>query len=321
MAESEIATSVYSEEAHGYLEYLIQHRRFTENAARKAIRSFFQQYFSGSEQVLEVGSGTGYFRTLTPKEFNGTWTQLDGQQTFLDEAREQHPLDTYAQEIAEDLPFPNASFDVVLGFNSYDLFNLSPAIEEAFRVLKSGGYFFSIHDTIPQIDEFIDQIRAQNLPSSQSTEDNTLWGTGHTKAFRYIPKENVEAYRAAAKLLLESSTLEDSLQASIDKEDALFDEFAVTIYPSKFYDHFQKTILQMLGEQFKETWTGVTRAVSVNRRNQTQKDLLLSRGVFVHTGAYELNVPSFGLSSILDVMHLPSAIELSTISYIAAKKL
>ena len=101
-------------------------------------------------RILDIGCGGG----LLAERFSGTGAQvtgLDPSGPSLDAAREharQRHLDIeYRQGLAEELPFPDASFDLVYCCDTLEhVTSTDRAVAEAVRVLKPGGYY--LYDTI-----------------------------------------------------------------------------------------------------------------------------------------------------------------------------
>lgn len=90
-------------------------------------------------RVLDVGCGEGrmcrWFATQ-----GATPTGLDPTPELLAEARAQHPDGHYVQAGAEEVPFDEASFDLVLTYLTLiDIEDYQEAIREMARVLRPGG--------------------------------------------------------------------------------------------------------------------------------------------------------------------------------------
>ncbi|TVT40027.1 class I SAM-dependent methyltransferase, partial [Amycolatopsis rhizosphaerae] len=67
-------------------------------------------------------------------------TGVDASPTLIDAARKADPQGDYRMADAADLPFPDASFDLVIAYNSLmDVDDLPGAVREAGRVLAPGG--------------------------------------------------------------------------------------------------------------------------------------------------------------------------------------
>lgn len=148
--DDKIQGSTWSEEHLGTLYKYEQNRSLILRATRKIFSSFDKENFQGNERILEVGSGMGFLRRNWPNNYRGEWVQLDSQPVYLEEAKRRFPKGTYICGSVYQLPFPDESFDVVCGFNSYDnFFDLETAIQETARVIKPSGLLLHMLDLIP----------------------------------------------------------------------------------------------------------------------------------------------------------------------------
>jgi ubiquinone/menaquinone biosynthesis C-methylase UbiE len=97
------------------------------------------------EHVLDVGCGTGYFarRIAAAVSPGGAVVGIDPSQPMLDYASGHTPANCSFQAAgAEELPFGEASFDVVvssLAFHHFPVEHRAGAVREMFRVLRPGG--------------------------------------------------------------------------------------------------------------------------------------------------------------------------------------
>ena len=91
------------------------------------------------KQVLDLGCGEGrYCRVLKTK--GACVTGIDPVPQFIEHARGFDAESTYLEAIAEDLPFPPNSFDLVLSYLTFvDIPDLEKASKEVVRVLKPSG--------------------------------------------------------------------------------------------------------------------------------------------------------------------------------------
>jgi SAM-dependent methyltransferase len=89
--------------------------------------------------VLDIGCGTGLFLLMAAQR-GARISGLDASEPFLAIARERSPEGDLRTGEMEELPYPDQSFDLVTGFNSFQ-FAASPvrALQEARRVLKPGA--------------------------------------------------------------------------------------------------------------------------------------------------------------------------------------
>lgn len=89
--------------------------------------------------VLEIGCGEGRV-TRDLRERGYETTGLDVSPKLVAAARERDPAGAYVVGAAEALPFPDASFPLVVAYNSLmDVDDLPAAVAEAARVLAPGG--------------------------------------------------------------------------------------------------------------------------------------------------------------------------------------
>ena len=89
--------------------------------------------------VLDIGCGSCVYCQLAAQR-GAQVSGLDAADLLLEIARERVPLGDFRSGEMENMPYPDGSFEVVTGFNSFQ-FAASPvsALREARRVLRSGG--------------------------------------------------------------------------------------------------------------------------------------------------------------------------------------
>ena len=88
--------------------------------------------------ILDVGCGTGL--ASEPFARNGfAVTGVDASEAMLAKARERVPEAEWVVGAAEQLPFPDARFDVTISAQAFHWFDRQKAIAEILRVLKRGG--------------------------------------------------------------------------------------------------------------------------------------------------------------------------------------
>lgn len=94
---------------------------------------------SHGTRLLDVGCGAGLAAQLAA-EFGAQVTGVDAAPAFIEIARERLPDGDFRVGDMEELPYAEASFDVVTGFNSFQhAANPVAALKEAKRVARVGG--------------------------------------------------------------------------------------------------------------------------------------------------------------------------------------
>jgi ubiquinone/menaquinone biosynthesis C-methylase UbiE len=145
------------------------------------------------KRVLEVGCGHGggasyLVRTLRPTSYTG----LDVNSTGIDFCRERHNLPglEFVAGDAENLPFPDQSFDVVINVESSHCYLDFPGfLAEVARVLRPGGDFV--------------------YADARHSHDDAAWQAAlATAPMRMLSQRNISAEVAPG--------LEKNLQRSID---------------------------------------------------------------------------------------------------------
>lgn len=107
-----------------------------------------RHYLKSDDTVLEVGCGTGTTALrLAPSVAHIVGTDISGEMIAIArEKAETEAVSNASFEVGtpEAAPWPDASFDAVLGFNLLHLVSARPAaIAGIHRLLKPGGYFIS----------------------------------------------------------------------------------------------------------------------------------------------------------------------------------
>lgn len=133
-------------EHQGWLEKADAYRdifgKITEQAVSPILDTFGD--LSG-KRFLDVGSGTGEL-TAEAAGRSAAAEGLDFAATMVAKASQRYPHIPFKEGDAEDLPYPDDSFDaVVCSFGLLHMANADRALQEARRVLKVGGrYTFTV---------------------------------------------------------------------------------------------------------------------------------------------------------------------------------
>lgn len=189
------------------------------------------------KNALDVGCGEGRFCRML-SEIGVSTTGIDPIEAMIEQAKERHPAGDYRIAYAEELPFDDESFDLVVSYLSLiDIDFLDDAVNEMARVLRPNGRLvianlssFSTSSAIfgkricketgeqlRPLGDYLkeekawfewDGIRIQNWHRPLSTYMNAFIGAGLTlRAFDEPvpsggPAERVQSYRRMPYLLM-----------------------------------------------------------------------------------------------------------------------
>lgn len=132
---------------------------------------------SGPLQILDVGTGTGFFAILMT-DLGHAVTGVDLSPAMIDSAREtaqkkNMPIDFHVMNAAQ-LAFPSARFDVVLSRNlTWTLPDVRAAYTEWYRVLRRGGVLINFDADYGNV-SFAQQTEKLNQPNAHAAIESAL---------------------------------------------------------------------------------------------------------------------------------------------------
>jgi SAM-dependent methyltransferase len=93
---------------------------------------------TGAHNVLDVGCGEGIvYRAMRARGYSGAWTGFDASDEAVRLARQLSPDANWRQGSANQIPFPDKSFDLVFSAQVFEhLPNPAPALHECTRVAQ-----------------------------------------------------------------------------------------------------------------------------------------------------------------------------------------
>lgn len=117
----------------------IERLRSPERLARLEVKRVVDLALGGihPDTILDIGTGSGVFAEAFAAQGLAV-TGLDSNPGMLDAARRYVPGGDFRQGIAEDIPFPEGSFDVVfMGLLLHETDDRLKALQEAYRLART----------------------------------------------------------------------------------------------------------------------------------------------------------------------------------------
>jgi ubiquinone/menaquinone biosynthesis C-methylase UbiE len=153
-------------EHHGHRFNSIERLRSRERLERLEVERVVNLTLEGTplHSVLDIGTGTGVFAEAIAQHGLAV-TGIDVNPEMLDAARKHLPSGDFRQATADDLPFPNETFDLAfMGLVLHETDDLLKALQEAYRVSKKRvvvlEWPYEQQDFGPGIEE---RLRPENL--------------------------------------------------------------------------------------------------------------------------------------------------------------
>ncbi|MCV7100452.1 phthiotriol/phenolphthiotriol dimycocerosates methyltransferase [Mycobacterium palustre] len=158
------------------------------------------------KHVLEVSCGAGggasyIMRTMGPASYTG----LDLNPASVEKARKSHRLPglTFVQGDAQNLPFPDESFDAVINVEaSHQYPDFARFLAEVARVLRPGGHFLYTDnrrpDALPWWDMVLSEAPLRELSRRDILEETKRGLAGNTQRSHEVLSRRVPQFVARA---------------------------------------------------------------------------------------------------------------------------
>ena len=216
-------------------EYCLYRYEYPESLFH-SFRSFLNPVFRKDElSVLDLGCGTG----LVAESFLQFYCFplalhfIDPDSKMLQQAKNRFASNAHARSFqcaaAEQIPFPNASFDLVLIGSAWHWMNQADSLREIERVLRSGGFVFIFEYQFP---------KASALPALNDwirNQFNSIWKPSHQTP-RGSLKELTECWRGSSWFSQCDS------RVVVQNRFHSASELAGVITSQSRYQHFEKSL-------------------------------------------------------------------------------
>jgi SAM-dependent methyltransferase len=181
--------------------------------------------------VLELGAGTGKL-TASLQALGHRVVATDALAPMLAHLRSRVPGALPVQAVAEQIPLPARSVDVVVSAQAYHWFDLGRALPEIARVLRPGGTIALVwnepDERIPWVRRLEQIIGTQHadVDPTQSLLGSHLFGYVEQERFRVWQDLDRERLRDLAASRSSIATLDDAeRERALQRVDSLYDEY------------------------------------------------------------------------------------------------
>lgn len=147
----------------------------TPHVAFDALREIVRMLPESKLRFLEIGSGSGYHSDIIPRlRHNWTYTGVELSQAMIDYAQK-HWLATYIQGDAQNLPFDDAAFDIVMPSAVIQhVPDWRKAVSEACRVSSRFVILHRVHCTALPTCEFVNNGYGEPLPTRENNQGELI---------------------------------------------------------------------------------------------------------------------------------------------------
>jgi SAM-dependent methyltransferase len=124
--------------------------------------------------VLDIAAGTGIV-TRFLVSLGATLSAVEPDDDMRAVLERRSPTVRVLRGVAESLPFPDESFDVVVTSSAWHWFSQPAAVNEIARVLRDGGRLFVLSNGFDRDDQWLEDLAALREPGDQSWSANRAY--------------------------------------------------------------------------------------------------------------------------------------------------
>ena len=171
------------------------YREIFREASAKAVRDIFEKYVKPEDKILEIGSGLGELVNLVP-EYKGQIQQTEQSPRIAQANRTLTPDSNVIIANVYNLPFPDKSFDVVVGYSVFDtLATLEDALSEVKRVLVPEGRLIQFLDLQASANTLFQKYLNEGFVPFPFFELDERDGLYHERGFQLVERDKLREVR------------------------------------------------------------------------------------------------------------------------------
>ncbi|MER1986481.1 MAG: class I SAM-dependent methyltransferase [Solibacillus sp.] len=113
---------------------------------------FKNERIHDTSHILDVGCGTGQTAAYLSQKYGANVTGIDMNPVMVEKAKKRMSKNDLSVNLlqcaVEEIPFPNQYFDFIISESVLSFVDKPRALDEIFRLLKKGGRFIAIEQTM-----------------------------------------------------------------------------------------------------------------------------------------------------------------------------
>lgn len=134
---------------------------------------------SHKTKLLEVGCGMGKTALHIYRLYRNEITVMDMNDSMIQKAKNSFQAENVPIKIfkgnAENIPFPNNSFDMILSESVTSFTNVNKSISEYTRILKDSGIFIAIEMSVERVLHQYEEVEIKNVYGVKQIFTESKW--------------------------------------------------------------------------------------------------------------------------------------------------